>query len=77
MSERKRFAKNGAKLVCTATCDGDVKFYPGEKEAARAYPNKIAEGYYESVKAKEPAREMTAEEVKNLAAMRTANVAGK
>ena len=49
MSEhkRQRFAKNNARLVCTATCDGDIKFYPGEKEAARAYPNKLAEGSVE------------------------------
>ena len=54
-TKRQRFAKNDARLVCTATCDGDVKFYPGEKEAMLAYPTKIAEGNYDVVAGKEPA----------------------
>ena len=79
MSERKRFefVKNNAHLVCTASCDGDVKFYPGEREALLDYPTKIAEGICDSVKAKEPAKELTAAEVMKLTEVRNANVAGK
>ncbi|MCQ2734968.1 MAG: hypothetical protein MJ212_03335 [Alphaproteobacteria bacterium] len=53
MSERDRFVKNGATIVCRGTCDSGVRFYPTVLAVQKHFNKTICENSMaDNVKAK-------------------------